>query len=399
VKRRRFAAAGAGGLLALVATVSAFAASDNASSSQPIVIGYSIAKTGGFAPYDLSLENGGKMAAADINKKGGVLGRKIKIIDFDTKSQLALSGTGGKQLIDKGAQVLIATSDYDFGGGTYRAAAAKGLLAVGFAGDPRLGYHGVGPTVFNSYQGSPAEGAVMAEFAYSKGWRKPYTLTDTINSYPATVTKYFAQRWKELSGSDVAGQDLFLNSDASIATQISRIRQTNPDVILVASFPPGGASAIKQIRAAGITTPIVGDEAFDGSYWIKGIPNLSNVYNPKLASPDGNDPSAARNAFFRNYKKFTGSASTLASYPAMGYAQVQLIAKGIAAAKSTDGKAVAAQLAKLKNYSTLIGPTTYATKPKCNVPAGRPFLIYQIQDGKESFVKALTPKSVPPFSC
>src|SRR4029453_8242581 len=182
----------------------------------------------------------------------------------------------------------------------------------------------------------------MADFAYEKGWRKPYTLTDTINSYPGTVSKYFALRWKELTGDDVAGKDLFLNSDASIATQISRIRQANPDVILVASFPPGGASAIKQIRAAGINTPIVGDEAFDGSYWISGIPNLSNVYNPKLASPDGNDPSAARNKFFRDYKKFTGKASILASYPAMGYAQVQIIAKGITAAKTTDAKKVRA---------------------------------------------------------
>jgi ABC-type branched-subunit amino acid transport system substrate-binding protein len=83
----------------------------------------------------------------------------------------------------------------------------------------------------------------------------------------------------------------------------------------------------------------------------------------------------------------------------MGYAQVQIIAKGITAAKSTDGKKVAAAIAKLKNYQTLIGPTTYSTKPKCNVPAGRPFLIYQIQNGKESFVKAMTPKSVPAFSC
>jgi len=36
--------------------------------------------------------------------------------------------------------------------------------------------------VFNLYQGSNAEGAVAAEFAYSKGWRHAYMLTDTINS-------------------------------------------------------------------------------------------------------------------------------------------------------------------------------------------------------------------------
>ena len=39
------------------------------------------------------------------------------------------------------------------------------------------------------------------------------------------------------------------------------------------SYPPGGAAAIKQIRAAGIDVPIQGPGSFDGTYWLKGIPN------------------------------------------------------------------------------------------------------------------------------
>jgi branched-chain amino acid transport system substrate-binding protein len=366
---------------------------------KPIVIGYSVAKTGPFVPYDQSLENGGKIAAADINAKGGVLGRKLKIIDCDTKTSINNSAPCAKDVISRGAQFVSPTSDYDYGGPALRVANSKGLVGLGFAGDPKMGYHGIGRLAFNTYQGSPAEGAVMADFAFQKGWKRPYTLTDTINSYPGTVSKYFELRWKELTGKGVVGKDLFLNSDASIATQITLIKQGNPDVIMVASFPPGGASAIKQIRAAGINTPIVGDEAFDGSYWISGIPDLSNVYNPKLASPNGNDPSAARNAFFKKYKKFTGKASILASYPAMGYSQVQILAAGIKAAGTTKGSAVAAKIAKFTNFQALIGKTNYAWRKKCNVPAGRPFLIFQVQNGKESFLKAMVPKHVPSFNC
>jgi branched-chain amino acid transport system substrate-binding protein len=383
----------------LTGAVAVSAATAGKTASTPIIVGYSIAKTGGFATYDLELETGGKLAAAAINAKGGVLGHQIKIIDCDTTSQLAQSGPCAQKLIGQGAQVIIGTSDYDFGGGADRAAAAKGLLAFGMAGDPRLGYHGVGPTVFNLYQGSNAEGAVAAELAYSKGWRKPYVLTDTINSYPKTVSTNFAVRWKELTGKGVAGQDLFLNSDPSIATQVSRIRAANPDVILIASFPPGGASAIKQIRAAGINTPIVTDEAFDGSSWISAVPNLSNVYIPNLASGDGNDPSAAVNQFFVDYKKFAGSKAVLAAYPVMGYSQIQVMAKGMEMAKSTDGKKVAAALESLHNFPALIGPTSYDWKKNCNVAADRPFVVFRVTNGKETFVRTLLPKSVPPFSC
>jgi branched-chain amino acid transport system substrate-binding protein len=384
---------------ALVGALAAAGATSGKTAGKPIIVGYAIAKTGGFSTYDLELETGGKIAAAAINAKGGVLGSQIKIIDCDTTSQLAQSGPCAQQLISKGAQVIIGTSDYDFGGGADRAAAAKSLLAFGMAGDPRLGYHGVGPTVFNLYQGSNAEGAVAAELAYNKGWRKPYMLTDTINSYPKTVSTNFAIRWKELTGKGVAGQDLFLNSDASIATQVSRIRAANPDVILIASFPPGGASAIKQIRAAGINTPIVTDEAFDGSSWISAVPNLSNVYIPNLASGDGNDPSPTVNKFFVDFKKFTGKKAVLAAYPVMGYSQIQVMAKGMEMANSTDGKKVAAALQKLHNFPALIGPTSYDWKSNCNVAADRPFVVFQVTNGKEKFIQTLLPKSVPPFKC
>jgi branched-chain amino acid transport system substrate-binding protein len=384
-------------LLAAALTIGSVATGNAA--SKPIIVGYSIALTGGFATYDGELETGGKIAAAAINAKGGVLGHQIKIIACDTATQLSQSGPCAQQVISKGATVIIATSDYDYGGGAYRAAAAKGLLSFGFAGDPRLGYHGVGPTVFNLYQGSNAEGAVAAELAYSRGYRKAYMLTDTINSYPATVSNSFETRWKQLTGSDVVGKDLFLNSDTSIATQISRMRSANPDVILIASFPPGGASAMKQIRAAGINTPIVTDEAFDGSSWISAVGNVSNVFVPNLASSDGNDPSPAVNAFFREYKKFTGQKAVLAAYPAMGYSQIQVMAAGMEAAKSTNPLKAAAAIEKLHNFPALIGPTSYDWRAKCNVAADRPFVVFRITNGKEHFLESLLPKKVPPFKC
>ena len=397
--KRRFWLTAVIGSLALIGATAAGAARSHAGAKQPIIVGYSIAKTGGFATYDGELEAGGKIAAAAINAKGGVLGRKIKIIDCDTQTQLSKSGPCAQQLISQGAQVIIGTSDYDYGGGADRAGAAHHLLVLGFAGDPRLGYHGIGPTVFNLYQGSNAEGAVAAELAYKKGFRKPYMLTDNINSYPATVSNSFEARWKQLTGSDVIGKDIFNNGDPSIATQVSRIRSANPGVILVASFPPGGASAIKQIRAAGINTPIITDEAFDGYSWISTVPNLSNVWVPNLATNAGDDPSPAVNKFFKQFKTFTGSKAVLAAYPVMGYSQIQVMAEGMEMAKSTSGPKVAAALETLKNFKALIGPTSYNWRKNCNVAADRPFIVNQITNGKEHFVETLLPKQVPPFKC
>lgn len=368
-----------------------------AAGGDPIVIGYSIAKTGGFAPYDLALQQGGRIAVDEINAAGGLLGRQLEIIDANTQSDLNLSAPGAQQLLAQGADAIISTSDYDFGGPAIREAVAAGKVGIGFAGDPLFGYHGIGPLAFNVHPGSPAEGAAMAEFAYESGWRRAFTLTDTINSYPPTISDFFETRFTELGG-EVVGKDTFLNSDESIATQITGIRSANPDVILVASFPPGGASAVRQIRAAGIEAPIVGDAAFDGSEWIGAIPDLSGMFNPKLASADGNDPDPAMNEFFERYEEATGGPSALATYPAAGYVQIQVLAEGIRRAGTADGAAVAEAIAGLSDFETLFGPIDYAARPECNMPQSLPFKIFEVQDGQEVFVRDLTP-TIPPFEC
>ena len=105
-------------------------------------------------------------------------------------------------------------------------------------------------------------------------------------------------------------------------------------------------------------------------------------------------PGAAAIVLERASRLEPGKASILASYPAMGYSQVQILAAGIKAAGTTKGSAVAAKIAKFTNFRALIGKTNYAWRKQCNVPAGRPFLIFQVQHGKESFLKAMVPKHV-----
>jgi hypothetical protein len=68
-------------------------------------------------------------------------------------------------------------------------------------------------------------------------------------------------------------------------------------------------------------------------------------------------------------------------------------------AKSTDSAKVAAAIEKLHNFPALIGPTSYDWKKNCNVAADRPFVVFQVTNGKEKFIQTLLPKSVPPFSC
>jgi len=373
------------------------ASSSASGNTSDILIGYAIAETGGFAGFDGAVVNGAKIAVADINAKGGVLGRQLKIVTADAQSKIDGSAPAAQTLISQGVLFMSATADYDFGGPALRAANEAGLVGIGMAGDTRLGFHGIGPLVFNIYPGSAAEGVVMAQFAQSKGLKRPYLLTDTINSYPKTVADAFEARWKGLTGGDVAGKDLFLNSDTSIRTQIDKIKATDADSILLASFPPGGTAAIRQIRAAGLNMPILGDIAFDGDSWVGAVPGLSDVYVPQLAFPGNQD--ARSQAFFRAYETTTGAKSIAPSYSAIGYSQIEILARGMQDANSTDGAKVAAAISKVRDLQTLIGPIDYTWRADCNVPASLPWQILQVQKGQLSFLKKMKAEGIPEFKC
>src|SRR3984885_16050444 len=95
-----------------------------------------------------------------------------------------------------------------------------------------------------------------------------------------------------LKDATLAGSDTFKNDDASIASQITRIKSLpkEPDAIMLCTMMPGAVSAIKQIRASGIKSMILNGSGVDGSYWLNAVPDLSNFYVPGQGSIFGAAP-------------------------------------------------------------------------------------------------------------
>lgn len=393
------------GTLVLLSLIAAgvSAASAAKAPKPPLVMGFVGAQTGWMSTYDRPVLVGMKAAADWINGHGGVLGRKIKFITCDSKSDPAQGGACAKEVIGKGAVIVLPPCDFDQGAPAARAANDAGVVAIGCAGSPQFGAQGIGPLVYSTSAGAGNEGALMAEWAYQKkGWRHPYVITDVGLEYTKTVASAFKTRWNELAGKDsIVGQDTFNNSDASAAAQISRLQRhaSKADFIVFSSYPPGGPSVMRQIRAAGIELPIVASAAFDGTYWLKTVPNLSQFYFPALGSLFHDDPSLVRAKFLdRTYARLAGSPPQVSSYPLQGYATMELLARAMKKAKTTNGAALAKAMNQFKNAPTIVGPVTYTKN--CHVPLGRPYLMLQIQNGKGSYTgMTLAPKRVPPQIC
>ena len=227
--RKRLALLGA--ILALGALVTALtvgSASGGRNAAGPILIGISAAKTGILAPYDLQSGQLFQMRIAQINKAGGVLGRKINVQWIDTKSDKPTAATNAEELISKGAVAIIATCDFDFSFPAINAAKAHKVPGIALcASSPKVAT----PAIVGDYGGSMGLGSDTEGTAGAEWFRKnranlkrAYIFKDTSLEYSKATADYFKARWTQLGGT-VCGEDTFVGGpNLDLSSQITRLR-------------------------------------------------------------------------------------------------------------------------------------------------------------------------------
>jgi branched-chain amino acid transport system substrate-binding protein len=364
---------------------------------KPLVIGVATAQTGFLSAFDAPAVSGALIAVDDINKAGGVLGRQLRVVRADTKSNINLGAQAGLSVLSKGADVMLVTLDFNYGGPAAREAQKAGVVAISIgASSPKFGVQGVGPLAYTIGSNGDVEAYAESEWAYQKKkWHTAYLLLDDTTDANRTQCNSFATRFKELGGT-VLGRDTFKNPDPSIAPQITRIKGLSkaPDAIVLCSYPPGGAVAVQQLRQQGIGAPIIGNDAFDGDYWYKKtVPGLSNFWYNESSSIFGNDPDRKINAFWKKYTTATKGPPQV-SFGGFGYSAVQALAVAIKRAGTTEGAAVAAQLNKFRNEPLLL-ETTFT--PKLHIDTHRAGRMMEIQNGKHTVAAVVKPQKQPPL--
>jgi len=226
-----------------------------------LTVGIAKAESGGASFFDIAGTRGAKIAFDQINEKGGIKGCQIKVIEGDTKSDPAVAATVARDLIGQGAQILLVPDDFDLGIAAARVGQKEGVLTLSTAASSTEFAKAVGDKFFNSGPTTQQLGTAQAKFALDKGWDNTYMVvdeglayfTEQVDAYNATI---------EGQGTVVATDKVdSLSGKSDYSSTVSKIKAANPkpDVINAQMiFPPIG-SFVKQLRAAGIDTPVLGN--------------------------------------------------------------------------------------------------------------------------------------------
>jgi len=355
-----------------------------------IVLGAAIAKSGYLAPYDASI-SAIEQLADEVNAKGGIDGSKLKVIQTDNRSEPQRAPIAAQQAIEQGANVLLLSSESLTAAAATPVAEENDELNFSLsANEPGYGPPTTGRLSFSAYPSVLSEASADATFLHEKGIEHPFLFRDTAIIYGKAYCSGFQQAWEHLGGS-IAGSVDFKNEDESIASQVDQLKRSDADAVVMCSYPPGGAAAVKQVRDAGIDVPIMGTGSFDGTYWLKGISDTEDIYLA-LNGSSYDPPNEAAARLYEELKK-AGVDTDVSSVLLSAYAAGQLIVGAIEETGTVDGNALASAL-EAKPHRTVLGKIAYS---KDFHYANGSWPIYVFENGKPKLITTITPSFLPAY--
>lgn len=380
-------------ILILLSGCGSGSSSDEATSQsglpEEIVIGAAIAETGFMAVYDDAIA-ALEQLVRETNARGGIDGHRLRVIQADTRSDPQHAVVAVQKVIEDGADVLFFTGEALTAAAGAPLAEEHDKLNFTILQEPGFGPPTTGRLSFSSNPSLLSEVSAAASFLYGEGIRRPFLFRDTTIIYGKAACSGFEQTWEKLGGTIVGSVD-FENTDASISSQVSKLKSSDADAVIMCSYPPGGAAAIKQIRAAGVELPIYGPTAFDGLFWLKGIPNTEDIYFTSNGS-SYDPPNKATAKLLESLEK-DGIDTDIATNLLAWYAGGQLIIDAIEETHSVDGSVLADAL-EGKPHNTILGKVSYSADD--HYPT-RTWPIYVLSNGKPKLVTKVEPQFIPKY--
>jgi len=367
-----------------------------AQDEDPIVIGAPVNLTGWMAAYDVPPLDGAKLAVKKINEAGGVLGRELQIIELDGRTDPPTVGNAAREVIENGAEVILAPCDFDYGAPASQAAQEAGLVGVSFcASSPLFGSEALGDKQFTLSMWNQTMSAAAAQYGMQEqGWTTAATIIDQGTEYTQSLGDYFVETWEYLGG-EMVNEDTYQIGDMQASAQAQRILDLDeqPDVIFISANMPDYAAIIADVRSAGITSAIMGGDAMDTAEFYEALgTELGNDIFISTHSFIGAEAGPAMEQFIADWEaEYDGPPGV--SFAAMGWDVIQVLALAIEAAGTTDGAALAAAMEGVE-YDLLSGNLTWSDAASGHVPDKEAFIL-EVVDGAPTFVTRLKPEWTP----
>jgi len=230
-----------------------------------IKLGVAEALSGGAAQYGVSIRNGFQLAADEINAAGGINGNKLVLVVEDEQGKKEEAINVFKKLIFKDNVLMV------FGPTLSNSAQAADPIAqaaktVAFGtSNTADGITSIGQYVFRN---SVTEADVLPETIKTAvriaGVKKVAVLYGNDDVFTKSGYDNFKKALEDLK-IPVTTTETFAKGDVDFKAQLTKIKASNPDAIVLSALLAEGAPIMVQARQVGLNLPVIGGNGMNST--------------------------------------------------------------------------------------------------------------------------------------
>lgn len=348
--------------------------------------------TGQTSSFGQSTKNGIELAVEEINKAGGINGKKVTLVVEDDQGRPEQAKTVISKLInqDKVQAVLGEVASSNSLAAAPVAQEAKIPMITPSSTNPKVTE--VGDYISRVCFIDPFQGSVMAKFAANTLKAKTAAIIGDVQSdYSKGLTEFFTQEFTKLGGRVVAEQK-YAQTDPDFKAQLTAIRNSNPDVIYIPGYYGQVGIIARQARELGMNMPLLGGDGWDSpELWKLGGESLKNAYISNHYSAD--NPAPEIQNFVKAYQaKFNTVPDALA---ALAYDSMNVLADAI---KRAGGAGDSAKLKDAINATKNFAGVTGSISLDGTRNAVKPAVVLALNPGgsKFEFKETIFPEGMTP---
>ena len=329
--------------------------------SGEIIIGVVLPQTGHlgpgeFGPGALVMENAFNMALAEINESQLLGAANLKFIIEDDMSTAEGAVVAFNKLIHQDeVPVILGVWTSEIAKSVFPIAQENGVVAF----SPVVvasGLTDIGDFIFRASHSTDVlvpEGIRVTQ--QKLGYQRVATIADTVDLASRFSEEVHRQVFAE-NGIEVLTMETFETGETDFSTQLTRIKALEPDAIFISAQQIEVIKILTQGRELGIPTdiPFIShvlsiDEIRSAGNAAEGAITFTSWVS--TADTSGNQ------AFVQNYTARYGMVPSV--WAAQPYAAVYILAEALRNAQSTDSAAIAAALAEIKDFDTVLGKFSF----------------------------------------
>jgi len=343
--RRSFLATTGAGAAAL-----AFPAVLRAQSKDPLRIGFPLPLTGPFAAIANDMQKGAQLAEAELNAKGGVLGKKVEILFRDDQLKPAVGAQRTKELIENdkaqfivgglAAHVQMAINEQTKASGVlYISVSQSDEISAKPDTSPLTFHEALNPTITGRAVGTWAAKnlgkkwwIVYADYAWGK--QNNAVFTDVVGKH----------------GGAVVGSTPYPLGKPEFSAHLPKIQAARPEVLLAVTPGADNVPFLKQAISFGMKKEMKILQPLHFLFITKegGADVFADIYGATNFYWELQDTVPQAKRYVEAFtKKFNAPPD---SYSGYGYSGIMEVARGVELAKSTSSEAVANALRKNPTY-------------------------------------------------